>query len=437
MALAIPIITEFDGKGIKSALNEFKNLETGTEKVGFAAQQAAKVAAIGFAALATAGAAVGAVLFKAAKAAAEDQAAQVQLASSIKAATTASDLQIKGVEEYIDKTQRAVGVADDQLRPALGRLVRATGDVSKAQDLLNLSLDLSASTGKSVEATANAIAKAQEGSYGALAKLGVGYDAATLKAAGFEKVQGMLTERFSGAAAERATTYQGVMDRLKITLGELQESVGYKVLPKLTLLVDAAVAIADAFGKDGAAGGIKELQTQLVELGTGSDGMINTFGKIYDAIAGFVNGVQAALAIPMAAIHFLRTGDFGNYTVKKIPSFADMMSSQNAQRDYTSFRAIEGFNPGKTANNSLPPSTIPNLPPKKTTEPPMTPYKSEGDTSGGYATAGLPSIDFSGVTFNIDAGLISSPAAVGQDIIDAILAAQRNSGVVFAPASGL
>jgi hypothetical protein len=67
----------------------------------------------------------------------------------------------------------------------------------------------------------------------------------------------------------------------------------------------------------------------------------------------------------------------------------------------------------------------------------MTPYKSEGDTSGGYATAGLPSIDFSGVTFNIDAGLISSPAAVGQDIIDAILAAQRNSGVVFAPASGL
>jgi hypothetical protein len=437
MALAIPIITEFDGKGIKSALNEFKNLETGTEKVGFAAQQAAKVAAIGFAALATAGAAVGAVLFKAAQAAAEDQAAQVQLASSIKAATTASDLQIKGVEEYIDKTQRAVGVADDQLRPALGRLVRATGDVSKAQDLLNLSLDLSASTGKSVEATANAIAKAQEGSYGALAKLGVGYDAATLKAAGFEKVQGMLTERFSGAAAERATTYQGVMDRLKITLGELQESVGYKVLPKLTLLVDAAVAIADAFGKDGAAGGIKELQAQLVELGTGSDGMINTFGKIYDAIAGFVNGVQAALAIPMAAIHFLRTGDFGNYTVKKIPSFADMMSSQNAQRDYTSFRAIEGFNPGKTANNSLPPATIPDLPPKKTTEPPMTPYKSQGDTSGGFATAGIPSIDFSGVTFNIDAGLISSPASVGQDIIDAILAAQRNSGVVFAPASGL
>jgi len=55
-----------------------------------------------------------------------------------------------------------------------------------------------------------------------------------------------------------------------------------------------------------------------------------------------------------------------------------------------------------------------------------------GDMSMGFGGGGL---DFSGVTFNIDAGLISSPATVGQDIIDAILAAQRNSGTVFAPAT--
>jgi hypothetical protein len=439
MALAIPIITEFDGKGIKSALNEFKNLETGTEKVGFAAQQAAKVAAIGFAALATAGAAVGAVLFKAAQAAAEDQAAQVQLASSIKAATTASDLQIKGVEEYIDKTQRAVGVADDQLRPALGRLVRATGDVSKAQDLLNLSLDLSASTGKSVEATANAIAKAQEGSYGALAKLGVGYDAATLKAAGFEKVQGMLEERFAGSAAEKAKTYEGVMARLKITLGELQESIGTKVLPILTELGDSAVRIAEAFGLKGAAGGVKQLGAEIVSLGTNADGMINTFGKIYNSIAGFVNGVMNALAIPLAAIHFLRTGDIGNYQVKGLPTFDQLMASNPTTTRPVTTQQAEALFAGSTISGAAggTPSSIPARPGKNIAEPPMTPYKSEGVTAGGLITGGLPSIDFSGVTFNIDAGLISSPASVGQDIIDAILAAQRNSGVVFAPASGL
>jgi len=425
MALAIPIITEFDGKGIKSALNEFKNLETGTEKVGFAAEQAAKVAVVAFAALAAGAAAAGAVLYKAAQAAAEDQAAQVQLANAIKASTTASDLQIKGVEDYIDKTQRAVGVADDELRPALGRLVRATGDVSAAQDLLNLSLDLSASTGKSVETVANAVAKAQEGSYGALAKLGVGYDAATLKAAGFEKVQGMLEERFGGAAAEKAKTYEGVVARLKITLGELQESIGYKVLPIMTELGDSAVRVGEAFGTDGWAGGIKQLRAEIVGLGTDAGGMRNTFASIYDAIVGFVNGVQAALAIPMAAIHFLRTGDFGNYTIKKLPSFADLMAQNPTSNRPVSSQQAEGlFNvPGASSTAGGTPASIPASPSKKATEPPMTPYKSEGDTSGGVLMAGLPSLDFSNITINVMGG---DPNAT----VDALRDFMRNNGSI-------
>ena len=441
MALAIPIITEFDGKGIKSALNEFKNLETGTEKIGFAAQQAAKLAVIGFAALGASAAAAGAVLFKAAQAAAEDQAAQVQLANSIKATTTASDLQIKGVEEFIDKTQRATGVADDNLRPALGRLVRATGDVTKAQDLLNLSLDLSASTGKSVETVANAVAKAQEGSYGALAKLGVGYDAATLKAAGFEKVQGMLEDRFSGSAAEKAKTYEGVVARLKITLGELQESIGYKVLPILTKLGDSAVRIAEAFGLDGAAGGVKQLRFEIVSLGTDSNGMINTFGKIYDAIIGFTNGVMAALAIPLAAINFLRTGDLGTYTVKKLPSFADLMAANPTSNRPVSTQQAESmfnFSSGAGAVAGNVPASIPSLPSKRASEPPISAMPTgTGYNSMAGGLAGIPGVDFGNFVFNIDAGLISSPASIGQDIIDAILAAQRDSGAVFQPASGL
>jgi hypothetical protein len=442
MALAIPIITEFDGKGIKSALNEFKNLETGTEKVGFAAQQAAKLAMIGFAALGASAAAAGAVLFKAAQAAAADEAAQVQLANSIKATTTATDVQIKGVEAFIDKTQRATGVADDNLRPALGRLVRATGDVTKAQDLLNLSLDLSASTGKSVESVAQALAKAQEGSYGALAKLGVGYDAATLKAAGFEKVQGMLEDRFGGSAAEKAKTYEGVMARLKITLGELQESIGYKVLPILTELGDSAVRIAEAFGLKGAAGGVKQLSAEIVGLGTDASGMKNTFASIYDTIVGFVNGVQGALAIPMAALNFLRTGELGNYTIKKIPSFAELMATNPSSTRPVSTQQAEAMfagtgGAGASGAGGGAPATIPPLPPKKTKAPPSI-FDNTSGNAGGFEYAGIGGIGpFSNITINMDAGLVSSPATVGQDIIDAILAAQRNSGAVFAPAATL
>jgi hypothetical protein len=43
--------------------------------------------------------------------------------------------------------------------------------------------------------------------------------------------------------------------------------------------------------------------------------------------------------------------------------------------------------------------------------------------------SGVPNI-----AINIDAGLISNPISIGQDIIDAILAAQRANGTVFAAA---
>ena len=437
MSIGIPIISTFEDKGIKAAIKEFQQLETNSEKLGAAAQAGAKVAAIGFAALATAGAAAGAVLFKAAQAAAEDQAAQTQLASQIKATTNASEIQIKGVQQYIDKTQFATGVADDQLRPALGRLSAATGDVTKAQGLLNLSLDLSASTGKSVEAVSNALARAQEGAYGPLEKLGIGYEKGEVKARGFENVQKDLEARFAGSALAKANTYEGAMARLQITFSELQETIGYKVLPVITELVNSALRISNAFGDKGAAGGIAQMRKEIVGLGTDASGMRNVFAGIYDFIASFVNGVQGALAIPMATIHFLRTGDLGTYKIKKIPSFDELMAS-NPQTSYavTSRQAEAQFNLGTntvTAGSGAS-GGVPSVS-KKATEPPMLPYKPAGVTND-FSQMGIGGIqDLGNFTFNIDAGLISSPASIGQDIIDAILAAQRANGTVFAPAS--
>ena len=430
MALAIPIITEFDGKGISSAIREFKNLETASDKIGFAAKNAAKVAAIGFAGLAAAGAAVGAVLFNAAQAAAEDQAAQVKLASQIKATSDATDVQIKGVEEYIDKTQRAVGVADDKLRPAFGRLIAATRDTTKAQDLLNIALDVSAATGKDVSVVSAALARAQEGAFGPLEKLGVGYEKGEAKARGFLGVQKDLEERFSGAALTKAQTYEGTMDRLKITLGELQESIGYKVLPIIQKLTDAALKIADAFGEKGASGGIAEFKTQLLALGTDTSGTLNAFGQFYDKMVSIVNGIMGALAIPLATIRFLTTGDLSNYTPPGLPTFAQLMDKQNASQGITSARQFESAMPKPIISSGGGDGFV--MPVKTKAVPTFDQLNPRGPSGTGSRTGGF--MDFAGITINLEAGLISSPATIGQDIIEAILAAQRDSGVVFAPA---
>lgn len=274
MAITIPIISEFNAKGVKKAIAEFKQLEGAGAKAQFALRKATVPAAA-----ALAGLAASAVSFV--KAAAEDQVAALQLSKTLKNVTGATDSQVASMEDYITKTSMAAAVADDELRPALANLVRASGDVTRAQDLMQAALDISASTGRDLQAVSLALSRAEMGNYNSLKKLGVpigqntqalidmasankaliksqsDYDAlvrgggaqkdiakalekvkkaqeklnnVTVKGADFLKdLQGT----FKGASAEAAKTAAGGMKRLSISIGEAQESIGYALLPVL------------------------------------------------------------------------------------------------------------------------------------------------------------------------------------------------------------
>jgi hypothetical protein len=205
-------------------------------------------------AFAAAGAAAGAYAVKLAvdgvKAAIEDEAAQIRLATALKNATGATNEMIASVEKQILKTSLATGVADDKLRPALQRLSLSTNDVTKAQDLLNLALDISQATGKGLDSVANALGKAYDGNTAALGKLGIGLSSAELKAMSFEQTQERLSDLFGGAAAANAETFAGRLQILKVTFDEAKESVGAKLLPIIQQLVEFVVnQVVPALGK--------------------------------------------------------------------------------------------------------------------------------------------------------------------------------------------
>ena len=205
-------------------------------------------------AFAAAGAAAGAYAVKLAvdgvKAAIEDEAAQIRLATALKNATGATNEMIASVEKQILKTSLATGVADDKLRPALQRLSLSTNDVTKAQDLLNLALDISQATGKGLDSVANALGKAYDGNTAALGKLGIGLSSAELKAMSFEETQTRLSDLFGGAAAANAETFAGRLQILKVTFDEAKESVGAKLLPIIQQLVEFVVnQVVPALGK--------------------------------------------------------------------------------------------------------------------------------------------------------------------------------------------
>ena len=218
----------------KQFVQDIKGSEKEVEGFGGKLEKFGKVAAAAFAAAAAAAAAYAVKLaVDGVKAAIEDEAAQLRLANAIKNVTGATDAQIAAIEQQILKTSLATGVADDQLRPALQRLAIATGDVTKSQGLLDLALDISAATGKSVESVANALGKAYEGNTGALGRLGVGLSAAEIKSLGLEGTMKQLADTFGGAATTQANTLEGQIARLKVGFDEAKESIGARLLPIL------------------------------------------------------------------------------------------------------------------------------------------------------------------------------------------------------------
>jgi hypothetical protein len=231
--LKLSILGDVDGlnKSLKTATGD---VDSFGDKVGAAGVKIGKAFA---AAAAAAGAAAIAIGIEGVKAAIADEKAQTQLAVALENATGATQAQIKATEQSILQMSLATGVADDELRPALGRLVRSTGDITKAQDLLSTALDISAATGKPVEAIANSLAKAYDGNTAALGKLGVGLSTAELKTMSFEQVQGRLSELFGGAAARNADTYAGKIARVQVAFDETKETIGVALLPILDKLL--------------------------------------------------------------------------------------------------------------------------------------------------------------------------------------------------------
>lgn len=269
--LKLNLLADVDkfGTGLDKAGRDAKSFGGKVSKYG-------KIAAGAFAAVGAAAAAMAVkVGIDAVKAAAEDEISQKKLAKALQNTTGATDEQIAATEDYIKKTQLRYGVSDVKLRASLGNLARATGDVTEAQKLNNLAVDISAATGKDLETVSLALAKASLGNLGALTKLGVPLDANTIKTKDFSAATDELQKLFGGSAAANTETFQGKLAILSETFGELKEDVGAKLLDPLKRLLDRVKEVAAAFSGDdpeGLTARARELQGVSGDTGSGSLG---------------------------------------------------------------------------------------------------------------------------------------------------------------------
>ena len=356
-ALTLKLLADIDNftKNINKADNDVSSFGDKITKFG-------KVAGAAFLA---AGAAAGAYAVKigidGVKAAIEDEKAQTRLATTLKNVTGATDAQIAATEDYIDKTQRAFGVTDDKLRPSLERLARATGDVTKAQDLQKIALDVAAGSGKDLEAVSNALGKAYEGNTAALGKLGLGLSSAQLKTMSMDEITTRLSQTFAGQASIQAETFAGKMERLKIALNETKENIGFALLPMLTDLAtfvqDTIVPAFDAFvqgftGKGQLNDGMTEAQKQAFKLGETVKAAAKNFADLFATISGDGNSALNGFITVLNAIAKIANAVF--IIIKEIA--AAIIQAANA-----AIAARNALLPGKNMPMlSLPQGTVAN-----------------------------------------------------------------------------
>jgi hypothetical protein len=279
-ALTLKLLADVDNftKNLKGADKEVQTFGDKTAEFG-------KKAGLAFAAAGAAAVAyAGKLAVDGVKAAIEDAAAQTKLALTLQNVTGATNNQIAATEDYITQTSLAVGITDDELRPSLERFARATGDLTKAQKLQAVAIDVAAGSGKSLEAVTNAMAKAAEGNTAALGKLGIGLTSAQLKTMSMDEITAKLADTFENQASAKADTFQGKLTRLQIAFDEGKETVGAYILdaitPMVTLIVEKVIpAIQDFTSNIG-----QKLEPVLRFIQPILNGLRNAFNSVKNSL---------------------------------------------------------------------------------------------------------------------------------------------------------
>ena len=224
-AVIARIISQYSDKGSKAAQKDIartaKTIDAFNKKI-------VKSYAI-------AGAAVAAFGIKLAKdavqGAMEDQKQQAALAIALRNTAGATDAAIAANVKYLDSLELQVAIDNEQLIPALQKLVTATGNLGEAQALLSLATDVSAASGKDLASVSTALSRAVGGNFTALKKLGLPLDENAIKTGNLKKLLEDLAKVSAGQAAAAANTFEGKMEKLRLTIAQTADKVGYALIP--------------------------------------------------------------------------------------------------------------------------------------------------------------------------------------------------------------
>jgi hypothetical protein len=225
--MVLPVInigSKLDGKG-------FKQAETASDKLGKKVKTLAKTFAVTFGAAAMLSYGKNAV-----KAFAENEKSAKRLEMVLKNIGLGFDT--AAVEKNLGDISAKFGYEGEILRESFQKLVTVTGDTAKAQDLLNLSLDVAAGSGQDLLTVNQDLAGVLVGNTKGLRKYNLGLTQTELQTLDFNDAVALLTKTFAGAGAAELETYAGKMRVLKEAADNAQEIIGKGLVDAISKLGD-------------------------------------------------------------------------------------------------------------------------------------------------------------------------------------------------------
>lgn len=268
-------------KSTRGATKELKGFEASTKKMANAVKGAlAGIALMG----------VGMVwdaLVDMTKAAQEDAKAVALLNKQMEKSWKATDTTTDAMNDYIHSVSRMTGIMDDDLRPAFGKIVRATKNSSQATAAFDNVLNIAADTGKDVNTVAVAYSKYLAGNKTALYRLIPGLKGAKNEAK-------YLKETYAGMA--ELAGKNDPFSRISVVMEDFKEKLGTAFMPLIqqfadwlasdeatAALDDLATAVQDAFkwfGSEEGKEGIKQFGDALLGLVDGLTAIFENLDKI-------------------------------------------------------------------------------------------------------------------------------------------------------------
>lgn len=172
-------------------------------------------------------------LLKAGQAAVDEQVNIAKLDQALKTNVKGWKGNTDAIEAQISQRER-LAFSDDELRSSLAKFVTITGDVTRAQEMQALAMDLARAKGIDLATATDAIGKASQGSTRPLKDLGVEIDDSRTAAENLAALQ----EKVAGQAGAYASTTKGKFEALQVKLDDTVENIGTALLPVFEKLAD-------------------------------------------------------------------------------------------------------------------------------------------------------------------------------------------------------